>query len=267
MTSEQYTHGHHESVLRSHLWRTAQNSAQFLLAELREDARVLDVGCGPGNISADLAARVARGTVTGIDQSPEVVTRARRDYPTETHPNLRFDVGDVFSLAFDDATFDVVYVHQVLQHLSDPVRALREMRRVVKDGGVVAARDADYGGFVWFPGDPLLERWMDLYHRVTERNGAQANGGRHLKQWVRAAGFEDVAVTSSNWTYESAEEREWWGGLWAERVVASDFARQAQEYDLATPEDLAAMSSAFRRWAQDPDAIFIVPSVEVLARH
>ncbi len=266
MTSDRYTHGHHESVLRSHLWRTAQNSAGFLLPELRDDAVVLDVGCGPGNITADLAARVGRGTVTGIDRSDDVVSRASRDFPRESHPNLNFAVGDVFALAFDDATFDVVYVHQVLQHLSEPVAALREMRRVLKVGGVLAARDADYGGFVWFPHDPILDQWMDLYHRVTERNAAQADGGRYLKSWVRAAGFDDVRVTSSNWTYESADEREWWGGLWAERVVQSDFARQALEYHAATPEDLSAISAAFVRWAKDPDAIFVVPSVEVLAR-
>lgn len=266
MTSERYTHGHHESVLRSHLWRTAENSAGFLLPELRDDAVVLDVGCGPGNITADLAARVAQGTVTGIDQSVDVVSRASRDFAPENHPNLHFAVGDVFALAFDDASFDVVYVHQVLQHLSEPVEALKEMRRVLKVGGVLAARDADYGGFIWYPGDPLLDRWMDLYHRVTERNGAQADGGRHLKGWVRDAGFDDMTVTTSNWTYESDAEREWWGGSWADRVVQSDFARQALEYQLATAEEISAISAAFLRWARDPDAIFVVPSVEVLAR-
>lgn len=266
MTSERYTHGHHESVLRSHLWRTAENSAQFLLTELGEDAVVLDVGCGPGNITADLAARVPAGTVTGIDQSADVVSRASRDYPRERHPNLDFTVADVFALAYEDEAFDVVYVHQVLQHLSDPVGALREMRRVLKAGGILAARDADYGGFVWFPGDPVLDQWMDLYHRVTAHNGAQADGGRYLKGWARAAGFSEMKVTTSNWTYESDEERQWWGGSWAERVLHSDFARQALEYEFATAEELSAMSAAFLRWAKEPDGIFVVPSVEVLAR-
>jgi ubiquinone/menaquinone biosynthesis C-methylase UbiE len=265
MTNERYTHGHHESVLRSHLWRTAENSAGFLLPHLGDDFVVLDVGCGPGNITADLATRVPHGAVTGIDQSADVVARASSDYSVEVHPNLSFQVGDVFALPYEDASFDVVYVHQVLQHLSDPVAALKEMRRVLRTPGVVAARDADYGGFIWAPDDPVLDRWMDLYHRVTRANGADADGGRHLKKWVRTAGFEDLIVTTSNWTYESDDEREWWGGLWAERVVHSDFARQALEYRLASNEELEEISSAFRRWAGDPDGVFVVPSFEVLA--
>lgn len=266
MTIERYTHGHHESVLRSHLWRTAENSAGFLLPHLREDDAVLDVGCGPGNITADLATRVPHGAVTGIDRSADVVARASRDHATPARRNLNFEVADVFALPYEDCSFDVVYVHQVLQHLSDPVGALKEMHRVLKVGGTLAARDADYGGFVWAPSDPVLDRWMDLYHGVTRANGADADDGRHLKKWVRAAGFEEMKVTTSNWTYESDDERAWWGGLWAERVLHSDLARQGLEYSLASNEDLQEMSDAFRRWADDPDGVFLVPSFEVLAR-
>ncbi len=265
MSDTKYTHGHHESVLRSHLWRTAQNSAGFLLGHLRDDMSLLDVGCGPGNITADLAQRVVSGTVIGIDQSSDVIARASRDFPSTTHPNLSFRVGDVYHLDFADATFDVVYVHQVLQHLGDPVGALREMSRVLKPSGLLAARDADFGGFMWSPADPVLDGWLTLYHEITSRNGAQADAGRELKKWVRDAGLVDVVVSSSNWTYESEEERDWWGGLWADRVVQSDFARQAIDYGLATVNELEEISAAFRRWARDGDGVFIVPSGEVLA--
>ena len=64
-SSDTYLHGHHDSVLRSHRWRTAENSAGYLLPRLAPDARVLDVGCGPGTITADLAALVPDGDVTG----------------------------------------------------------------------------------------------------------------------------------------------------------------------------------------------------------
>lgn len=126
---EVYTHGHHESVLRSHKWRTAENSAAYLLPHLAQDAKVLDVGCGPGTITADLADRVPEGHVTGIDSAQGIIDQARETVGSRT--NLGFATGDVYALDYPDGSFDVVHAHQVLQHLGDPVRALREMRRVI----------------------------------------------------------------------------------------------------------------------------------------
>lgn len=264
--SDRYTHGHHDSVLRSHRWRTADNSAAFALAHLAPGMSLLDVGCGPGTITADLAQRLQPGAVTGVDRSPAVVAEAAAAYPAGEHRNLRFVTGDVYGLDFADESFDVVYAHQVLQHLTDPVAALREMGRVLAVGGLLAVRDADYGAFTWFPADPALDEWLEVYHRVTRENRAEADGGRHLPAWVRAAGFSDLSVSSSNWTYATESERSWWGGLWAERVEQSDFARQAMEYGIATSAQLARFADAFRSWAASPDGVFVVPNVEVLAR-
>ena len=265
MTPDRYSHGHHESVLRSHRWRTAENSAGFLLPHLSTTATLLDVGCGPGNISADLASRLEGGTVVGIDLAPDGIEAARRDYGS-AHENLTFGIGDVYNLAFADGHFDVVYAHQVLQHLTAPVDALREMRRVLRAGGLLAVRDADYGAFVWAPDDPLLVRWLELYHEITRHNHAQADAGRHLAAWVRAAGFGDLVVSSSTWTFHSEHERAWWGGLWAERIVHSDFARQGLEYELTDEAELRAISDAFLRWSRDDDGVFVLVHVEVLAR-
>ena len=120
--SDIYLHGHHDSVLRSHRWRTAENSAGYLLARLRPDARVLDVGCGPGTITADLAARVPDGQVTGMDAAADVLALARQEAERRGQGNVRFEAGDVYHLGFGDGTFDVVHAHQVLQHLSEPGR-------------------------------------------------------------------------------------------------------------------------------------------------
>ena len=127
-----YTHGHHESVLRSHKWRTVDNSAADLAPSLTTGTSVLDLGCGPGTITADIGRRVAPGRVLGIDASASVIEEARRD--AGRGPNVEFSVGDLYALDTDDDTFDVVHAHQVLQHLPDPVRALREMKRVCNRG-------------------------------------------------------------------------------------------------------------------------------------
>jgi ubiquinone/menaquinone biosynthesis C-methylase UbiE len=266
MTEDRYTHGHHESVLRSHRWRTAENSAGFLLPELFRGARLLDVGCGPGTISADLARHVAPGLVNAVDIADEVIEAAQRLNEQGGAGNLQFSVDNVYNLSFLEKSFDIVYAHQVLQHLSDPVSALVEMRRVLKEGGVLAVRDADYGAFVWTPDDARLDAWMKLYQQVTAANGAQANAGRYLKTWVHDAGFEDVTVTSSNWTFHRAEERTWWGGLWADRVRHSDFATQALAYGFTDQDELASMAEAFLQWSHEENGLFVVPNVEVLAR-
>jgi ubiquinone/menaquinone biosynthesis C-methylase UbiE len=265
MSPERYSHGHHESVLRSHRWRTAENSAAFLLPHLRRNMAVLDIGCGPGNITAGLARKVDHGSIVGIDISDAVIEMALAEQAQKA-ANLTFQVGDVYQLDFPDGHFDVVYAHQVLQHLARPVEALEEMRRVLKPEGLLAVRDADFGGFTWFPADPVLDRWMVLYHELTQRNGAQADAGRNLKAWARAAGFDDIVATSSNWTFQSEEERAWWGGLWADRVRESDFASQGLEYGLTDPKELASIADAFERWSHEPDGIFLVLNGEILAR-
>jgi ubiquinone/menaquinone biosynthesis C-methylase UbiE len=261
-----YTHGHHESVLRSHQWRTADNSAAYLLPHLRAGQRVLDVGCGPGTITVDLASHVAPGLVVGIDREPSVLVEAERLARARHGTNVTFAPGDVYALDFDDNSFDVVHAHQVLQHLTSPVAALREIRRVLAPGGLLAVRDSDYGAFVWTPPDPRLERWVDLYHQVTARNDAEADAGRYLPGWVRAAGYTDRAVTSSTWTFADQESRAWWGGLWADRVLLSAFAEQAVRYGLTARDELEWIAAGWREWIAKPDGLFIVVHVEVLAR-
>jgi len=263
-TSDTYLHGHHDSVLRSHRWRTAQNSAGYLLPRLAPDARVLDVGCGPGTITADLAARVPDGEVTGIDAATDVLALARQEAGRRGVANVRFDVGNVYELGYADGTFDVVHAHQVLQHLSDPVAALREMRRVARPGGLVAARDGDYGGFFWFPEEPGLTEWLALYRDVARALGGEPDAGRRLLAWARQAGFAEIAAAGSTWCYTGPEARTWWGTSWADRLTKSSFGDQAVEHGLATREDLERLAGAWRRWAASEDAWFLIPSGEIL---
>jgi SAM-dependent methyltransferase len=261
-----YTHGHHESVLRSHTWRTAENSARYLLPHLSPGLSLLDVGCGPGTITADLARLVAPGQVVGLDASAEVVAQAEAQAADGGSTDLRFEVGDLFALHYADATFDVVHAHQVLQHLSDPGAALIELRRVLRPAGVLAVRDSDYGAFAWAPADPALDRWIALYLAVTGRNGHDARIGPSLLGLAQAAGFEDIEVSSSTWTFADAASRQWWGSLWADRIRFSRFAEQAVAYGLSDAAELERIAQAFLAWMVSPDGVFIVPHVEILAR-
>ena len=261
--AERYTHGYHEAVVGSYARRTAEDCAAYLLPRLRPDAAVLDLGCGPGAITADLARRAGR--VVGVDASAEMADRARGHAADLGVANASFETGSAYDLRWADGSFDAVHAHQVLQHLADPVRALGEARRVLVPGGLLAVRDADYETMVHAPVEPEIERWRRLYLQVSAANGGEARAGRFLSSWVAEAGFVDLAVTTSTTTYADKAGRAFWGELWAVRVVESDFAAHAVAGRFATRAELAAMAAAFRRWAAHPHGFWAFLHTEVLA--
>src|SRR5438309_1338987 len=177
MSGPSYTHGHAEPVLRSHRWRTAANSAAYLLPHLRPGQRLLDVGAGPATLAADLAGIVAPGAVSVVEIDRPTAELARGGL-RERGVEAEVRVGDVHALPYADASFDVVHAHQVLQHVADPVQALREMARVCTPGGLVAVRESDYAGFAWYPELPALEEWLRLYSAVARADGGEPDAGR-----------------------------------------------------------------------------------------
>lgn len=261
-----YTHGYHESSLRLHEWRTVANSVAYIIPHLKPNLKVLDVGCGPGTITLDIASTyVPNGHVTGLEYSEEVVERARKHASTRGVTNVEFLAGDAHALPFPDDTFDITHAHQVLQHIADPVLALKEMRRVTKPGGVVASRESDRTTFVWFPESEEMTEWASLYDRVARGNGGEPNAGRRLKFWARQAGYDVSKITCSagTWLYSTPEERAWWGGTWAERIVKSDFAKGAAKHG-ATVEDLNRLSQGWKTWAADEDGWFALMHGEMV---
>lgn len=267
-TTPKYLHGHHESVLRSHTWRTAANSAAYLLEHLKPHYYILDIGCGPGTITADLAALVPNGKVLGMDHAPEVLEQARATASKRDLKNIDFTTGDVHALQFPDDTFDVVHVHQVLQHIHDPIKAFSEMRRVTKPGGIVAVRECDMSSFTWYPETKDLNEFLPVYLRTAESVGGTPKAGRHLIAWARKGGFDrsDITVTVSTWAFTTPQDRIWWGELWADRILSSSFAKSAVEGKIATQEDLERYSKAWRTWEAEEDGYFALMHGEVICR-
>lgn len=262
MVDAVYTHGHHDSVLRSHRWRTAANSAAYLLPHLRPGMGLLDIGCGPGTITADLAEVVAPGRVTAIDAIADPLAEARAFVRSRGLSTVDFEIADVHQLPYAEGTFDVVHAHQVLQHVSDPVQALREMKRVCRTGGIVAARDGDYAAMNWFPLLPELDDWQTLYRTVARSNGGEPDAGRRLLSWAHAAGLDGVVSTASAWCFATPEDRDWWADLWAERVENSALADGALRCGYSRA-DLARIADGWRSWAAERDGWFLAPHGEI----
>jgi len=263
-----YVHGHHESVLRSHTVRTAANSAAYLLPHLQPHMHLLDVGCGPGTITTDLAKLVPQGRAVGIEPVAEPLEYARSFAWTAGVPNVHFMIGDANEIPFPDAAFDIAHSHQVLQHVKDPVKILKELKRVTKPGGFVASSVSDWGGFVVYPSVEGMDDFLELFPKVSKFTGGEQEGGRRLRSWAHDAGFEwkDITSSASTWCYSTPEEREWWSSLWADRLVSSSFATTAMESGLASREDLDKCAQAWRNWGAREDGWFAFLKGEVLCR-
>jgi ubiquinone/menaquinone biosynthesis C-methylase UbiE len=263
---ETYTHGHAPATVRQHAQRTAEEAAAFLLPDLRPGMRLLDVGCGPGSITRGLAERLAPGQVIGLDLSRETLAAAREEAAARGLGNLQYEEGSVYQLPFPDGSFDVVYAHQVLQHLREPAAALREMLRVLRSGGLVAIRDVDWDTVAYWPADPWIDRFIETHFKTWYRNGGEPRMGRRLRALFNAAAVSDLRITADVWCYATPAETVAWGDSYAERLLTSPMGGRAVEYGFASRSDLEAMAGAFRAWAVHPDAFWAFTQIAALAR-
>jgi ubiquinone/menaquinone biosynthesis C-methylase UbiE len=230
--------------------RTASHEAAFLLPYLRRGMQLLDVGCGPGSITLGLAEIVAPGQVVGIDIQAAQVEQARA--AAHGIATVRFEVADLYALPFPDASFDGAFANGVLMHLREPVRALAELRRVLRPGGIAGVRDPDLGASLCAPTTPLLEQWLAMRVQVRQHNGGDPFMSRHYRRFLLEAGFTHAEASAS---VESAGSREGThrhaaflkGQLqgFARTVVTAGWMEQAT---------LDAVVGEIDVWAQRPDA-------------
>ncbi|CEQ39978.1 SPOSA6832_01534, partial [Sporobolomyces salmonicolor] len=250
-----YPSGHHPSVLRSHQSRSAAECAAHLLPHLRSTDSLLDIGCGPATITCDFAKIVH--SVVGLEHpSGAAVLDTAKQTAAErgVEDKVSFQLGDAAHLPFPDDSFDVVYCHQVLQHVSDPVRVLGEMRRVSKR--IVCAREADFETMTPHPADErdLLKRWKEMWYQVAKAGGGQPDAGRRLKAWALEAGFavDQVEVKAGSTT----PEVKWWSEMWADRIVSSDWAAKAKAICGVDETELQEIAMAWREWGKKDEAWF-----------
>jgi len=220
-----YLPGHKPSQVRHHEWRTTENSCAYLLPALHElhaanpSLKLLDVGAGSGTVTAGLARHIRPGGhVTATDLSEAILARARDLMAARGDVDMDrvvFQAADAYRLPFPDGAFDVTHCHQVLAHLRDPAAALREMLRVTRPGGVVAAREADVATMCAWPEDPALVRFHDFARAVHCSAGGSATAGRQLVSWALKAGARREQITASFGArcYSSPEERKMCGEL------------------------------------------------------
>lgn len=189
---EHYTLGYDASSLAFVSRRTLQSHGSFFIAHLKDGMQVLDVGCGPGSITAGIAERIGSGRVTGVDLSESQVSLAARACAKRGLSNAQFRTASAYELPFADASFDALFSHALIEHLSEPLRAMREFFRVLKPGGVMGVVTPDWGGFLVGPSSPALMGAIDAFKALQTANGGDVDVGHKLSQYAVDAGFVDV---------------------------------------------------------------------------
>ncbi|KAK0710640.1 S-adenosyl-L-methionine-dependent methyltransferase [Lasiosphaeris hirsuta] len=265
-----YIHGHAPEVLAAHAWRTAARDAAHLLPHLQSSFSILDVGCGPGTISADLAALVPTGHVTCLEISESALAAARKTCSDRGLTNVSFATGDVTThLPFPDGAFDVVHAHQVVIHLAQPAAALREMRRVLRPGGVVACKDMVVGSAVWYPPDARLALWAVGIAGTIAEGGADPQMGVRLRAVALEAGFGEgeMECRGSCWAFADREAVGYWGRSWVARLGPGTQLRgKMVRGSYATEQAVDEFVEAVGAWAGEPGAWFGCMHGELLAR-
>lgn len=252
---EHYVHGYSEEWQEYHGSRTGADDASFLVPHLHAGMSLLDCGCGPGSITCDLAAIVAPGQVVGTDISEKQLAHARRLAEQRGIANVRFELGSIYELRFPDASFDAAFASHVLEHLREPVRAMREMRRVLKPGGIVGVVDTDMGAYLDAHNTiPLLQRGFDLFLRVAEHNGASQLYARHQRRLLREAGFVRTEGYAIAECFGTLERTRLFGRAAAQQWREPAFVATALEHGWADRATLESIAAELEAYGEDPDA-------------
>lgn len=235
--------------------RTAEGWVPFFLPHLRPGMALLDCGCGVGSITLDLAERVAPGEVVGIDLDEGQLAVARAEAARRGLTNARFERASVYELPFPAASFDAALAHTLLVHVSDPPRALRSLRRVLRPGGVACVVDDDYGTRVWSPTNPTIDWGWDLWNRLSLHNGASPFYSRGLRGLLLAAGFDRAeGFAHASEFYGTAAATRAFAGFAGMLLDNRELNAPLVEAGLATWAQLADLREAFRAWGEDPAA-------------
>jgi len=255
---EGYVPGYATAVVRLMQWRTLASCAPFFLPYLERGMSVLDCGCGAGSMTLELAARVAPGEVVGLDLETRVLEQAQASAVAQGIDNVRFEQGDIYALPYADGSFAALFSHALISHLREPARALAEMRRVLKPGGIAAVVENDAYTWTTSPTGSAMERFWDLFTRRQHYNGGLQLLPRHLRGALLEAGFATAEAYAGAEGWGAPEQVRTSAEAAAGQVRSAEFSQTAVEQGWATQQEMADLPHGLLAWGERPDAFTAV---------
>ncbi|MBT8362150.1 MAG: methyltransferase domain-containing protein [Deltaproteobacteria bacterium] len=178
-----------------------QDQASTLVELLHSDtiypigSKILEAGCGVGSQTITLARNSPQAHFTSIDISESSVTQAKKKIEDAGFSNVSFQQGDIFKLPFKPQSFDHVFICFVLEHLAQPIEAIRCLKNLLKVGGTITVIEGDHGSTYFYPDSETANKAIQCQVDLQKRSGGNANIGRELFPLLRAAGFRSVHVS------------------------------------------------------------------------
>ncbi len=265
VTYEEYGPGYRSDLVAHHNLRTAPKEAGFLLPFLSDGMNILDCGCGRGSITLGLADLLPSAKITGCDVGIEVLDAAKSDAKDRGLSNVSFKLASVYNLEFQDANFDAVLVHAVLQHLSEPAAALKELHRVMRPGGVIGLRDDDRGSMILAPESADMARALEVMDWFMKDSGGDPQAGRRHRARLIEAGFTDVVCSATcevDGTSRETEAR----GLLAANAFRGKLGKRAVAAGYIDERECEYLANVCECWGRDPAAFDSITWCEAVGR-
>ena len=261
-----YTMGYSDEFQKLLGRRNAVANAAHLLPLLRPGHRILDFGCGPGTISMGLASAVAPGELHGIDMEASQIEMARAAAAAGGHDNAYFRTGDVAALPYDDDSFDVAHCHAVLMHVPDTRSVLAEVKRVLKPGGLVSARDMIGPSTFFEPDVEDLAGAMETFLKLLQANGGHPRMGSRLMRVLLEAGFSDIRAGASFEPYTTTEDVHFFHAFAGGWFFSPETVDVIVKHGLASREKIDHWRRLLDEWRDTPGAMAALAWGEATAR-
>jgi len=242
-TREGYSFGYKEGML-DYLTYRALKSLGFVLSYLRPDMAVLECGCGHGVATFEIAKKLTNGTVVGMDIHKDLVQANNKKAQQSNITNLKFEVANILELPYPENSFDLVYMQAILVHIRNPINALREARRVLKEEGLILAREPIMDRAIFSPENPLFQESFELIERTIKSYGGDPGVGRKLWPLLDEAGFRDIMISSSWEQPDSLEEWPFFYESWV-KAMEGDVAKIVLENGWSDEKHLTEISNAW----------------------
>lgn len=243
-----YTPGYSENAVRFMQRRSLKSHGAFILPYLRDRQTILDLGCGPGTITVDIARLNQNGRVVAVDRESSQIEAAKTLAAARGIENIEFQIHDVTQIAPVEGSFDLIFSHALFEHLSEPITILREIRPRLSREGVIALRCPDWGGMILHPDTGLIQAVVRRYEEIQQSYGGDTRAGRKLHAWLSKAGYSVQQVSATCEVYPSSRE--------IARYLALQLTREGE----------AQHASNLLNWASHPESLFSQLWFEVIAK-